>query len=93
MIPGHQLAGMQGQFLVTAMVAPQTLVEADISREPTDLPPPIGKRDSKTIRIDLFTVEQEGRLAEATTFGYWTFNGKVPDRSFVFALATPLTFI
>jgi nitrite reductase (NO-forming) len=77
-VPGHQLAGMQGQFLVTAMVAPQTLVEADISREPTDLPPPIGKRDPKTVRLDLFTVEQEGRLAEATTFGYWTFNGKVP---------------
>src|SRR6185503_3557488 len=75
---GHQLAGMQGQFLVTAMITPQTLVEADISREPTDLPPPIGKRVSKIVRLDLFTVEQEGRLAEATTFGYWTFNGKVP---------------
>jgi nitrite reductase (NO-forming) len=77
-VPGHRLAGMQGQFLVTPMVAPQTLVEADISREPTDLPPPIGKRDPKTVRLDLFTVEQEGRLAEATTFSYWTFNGKVP---------------
>jgi nitrite reductase (NO-forming) len=77
-VPGHQLAGMQGQFLVTPTLAPQTLVEADISREPTDLPPPIGKRDPKTVRLDLFTVEQEGRLAEATTFGYWTFNGKVP---------------
>jgi nitrite reductase (NO-forming) len=77
-VPGHQLAGMQGQFLVTPIAAPQTLVEADISREPTDLPPPIGKRDPKTVRLDLFTVEQEGRLAEATTFGYWTFNGKVP---------------
>jgi nitrite reductase (NO-forming) len=77
-VPGHRLAGMQGQFLVTPIAAPQTLVEADISREPTDLPPPIGKRDPKTIRLDLLTVEQEGRLAEATTFGYWTFNGKVP---------------
>jgi len=77
-VPGHRLAGMQGQFLVTPLAAPQTLVEADISREPTDLPPPIGKRDPKTVRLDLFTVEQEGRLAEATTFGYWTFNGKVP---------------
>jgi nitrite reductase (NO-forming) len=77
-VPGHQLAGMQGQFLVTPLLAPQTLVEADISREPTDLPPPIGRRDPKTVRLDLFTVEQEGRLAEATTFGYWTFNGKVP---------------
>jgi nitrite reductase (NO-forming) len=77
-VPGHRLAGMQGQFLVTPLLAPQTLVEADISREPTDLPPPIGKRDPQTVRLDLFTVEQEGRLAEATTFGYWTFNGKVP---------------
>ena len=77
-VPGHQLAGMQGQFLVTSMPAAQTLVEADISREPTDLPPPLGKRDPMTVRLDLFTVEQEGRLAEATTFGYWTFNGKVP---------------
>jgi len=77
-VPGHQLAGMQGQFLVTARPAPQTLVEADISREPTDLPPPIAKREPQTVRVDLFSVEVEGRLAEGTTFGYWTFNGKVP---------------
>src|SRR5262249_41894363 len=48
------------------------------SPEPTDLPPPIGKRDPQTVRVDLFSVEIEGRLAEGTTFGYWTFNGKVP---------------
>ena len=77
-VPGHQLAGMQGQFIVTSRPAPQTLVEADISREPTDLPPPIGKRDPQTVRVDLVSVEVEGRLAESTTFGYWTFNGKVP---------------
>ena len=77
-VPGHRLAGMQGQFLVTPTLAAQTLVQADISREPTDLPPPIGKRDPVTVRLDLFTVELEGRLAEATTFSYWTFNGKVP---------------
>ena len=77
-VPGHQLAGMQGQFIVTTRPAPQTLVEADISREPTDLPPPIGKREPQTVRVDLVSVEVEGRLAEGTTFGYWTFNGKVP---------------
>jgi nitrite reductase (NO-forming) len=77
-VPGHQLAGMQGQFIVTNRPAPQTLVEADISREPNDLPPPIGKREPQTVRVDLFSVEVEGRLAEGTTFGYWTFNGKVP---------------
>ena len=77
-LPGHQLAGMQGQFLVTPHPPAQTLVEADISKLSTDLPPPIGKREPQTIRVDLTTVELEGRLAEGTTFGYWTFNGKVP---------------
>jgi nitrite reductase (NO-forming) len=77
-VPGHQLAGMQGQFVVTPRPPAQTVVEADISREPTDLPPPIGKRDPQTVRVDLFAAEVEGRLAEGTTFGYWTFNGKVP---------------
>jgi nitrite reductase (NO-forming) len=77
-VPGHQLAGMQGQFIVTTRPAPQTLVEADISREPNDLPPPVGKREPQTVRVDLVSVEVEGRLAEGTTFGYWTFNGKVP---------------
>lgn len=77
-LPGHQLAGMQGQFLVTPQAPPQTLVEADISKLSTDLPPPIGKRAPQTIRVDLTTVELEGRLAEGTTFGYWTFNGKLP---------------
>jgi nitrite reductase (NO-forming) len=77
-VPGHQLAGMQGQFLVTPRPPEQAVVEADISREPADLPPPIGKRDPQTVRVDLVTVELEGRLAEGTTYGYWTFNGKVP---------------
>ena len=77
-VPGHQAAGMQGQFIVTPKPPAQTVVEADISREPSDMPPPIGKRDPQTVRVDLLSVEVEGRLAEATTFGYWTFNGKVP---------------
>lgn len=77
-VPGHQLAGMQGQFIVTPRPPAQTLVEANISREASDLPPPIGSRAPQTVRVDLLTVELEGRLAEGTTFGYWTFNGKVP---------------
>ena len=77
-LPGHQLAGMQGQFLITPQAPPQTLVEADISKLSTDLPPPIAKRAPQTIRVDLTTVELEGHLAEGTTFGYWTFDGKVP---------------
>jgi nitrite reductase (NO-forming) len=77
-IPGHQLAGMEGKFLITPQPPAQTVVEADISLRSTDVPAPIGKREPQTVRVDLVTVELEGRLAEGTTFGYWTFNGKVP---------------
>jgi nitrite reductase (NO-forming) len=77
-VPGHREAGMEGQFLVTTKPPAQTVVEADISREPTDLPGPITRREPTTVRVDLLSVEVEGRLAQGTTFGYWTFNGKVP---------------
>ncbi|MGH6790445.1 MAG: copper-containing nitrite reductase [Pseudolabrys sp.] len=77
-VPGHRLAGMQGQFIVTPKPPAPTVVEADISRAPDDLPPPITRREPQTVRVDLLAVEVEGRLAEGTTFGYWTFNGKVP---------------
>jgi hypothetical protein len=40
--------------------------------------PLISKREAQTVRVDLLSVEVEGRLADRTTFGYWTFNGKVP---------------
>jgi nitrite reductase (NO-forming) len=77
-VPGHQLAGMQGQFVVTPRPSPQVVVEADISQKATDVPPPVGDRPPQTVRVDLVTVELEGRLDEGTTFGYWTFNGRVP---------------
>ncbi|MBN2116800.1 MAG: nitrite reductase, copper-containing [Anaerolineales bacterium] len=51
---------------------------ADIVRDPTEIPAPIGPREPQTVRIDLETVEIEGQLADGTTFKYWTFNGKVP---------------
>lgn len=51
---------------------------ADIVRDPTEIPAPIGDREPTTVRIDLEAVEIEGQLADGTTFKYWTFNGKVP---------------
>jgi nitrite reductase (NO-forming) len=47
-VPGHQLAGMQGQFIVTPRPPAQAVAEADISRDPADLPPPIAKREPQT---------------------------------------------
>jgi len=54
----------------------------DISRDPTNLPAPIGNRGPANVRIDLEAMEVKGQLADGTTFGYWTFNGKVPGPFF-----------
>ena len=50
----------------------------DITRDPTDLPGPIGTRGPERVRVDLETVEVAGQLADGTTYTYWTFNGLVP---------------
>jgi nitrite reductase (NO-forming) len=55
---------------------------ADIVRDPSEIPAPIGNREPQTVRIDLETVEIEGLLADGTTYNYWTFNGKVPGPFF-----------
>ena len=49
-----------------------------IVRDPTDLPPPVGARGPKRVKVDLETIEVTGKLADGTTYRYWTFNQKVP---------------
>jgi len=57
---------------------PAATAAVDISRDPTDLPAPIGARAPQHVRIDLETKEVLGRLDDGTTYQYWTFDGKVP---------------
>ena len=49
-----------------------------IVRDPTDLPPPLGKRGPQRVKVDLETVEMTGKLADGASYRYWTFNHKVP---------------
>lgn len=77
-IPGHRQAGMQSLI----QVVPATPKEADkgvsIVRDPADMPPPVGERGPMTVRYDLEAIERVGRLADDTTYDFWTFNGKIP---------------
>lgn len=50
----------------------------DIIRRADDLPPAIGQRGPETVRVGLETVEVIGKLADGTSYHYWTFNRKVP---------------
>lgn len=53
---------------------------ADIVRDPSDLPPPIGDRPAGVVHVVLAAREVTGVLdpSSGTTYRYWTFNGKVP---------------
>jgi copper-containing nitrite reductase len=53
---------------------------ADIVRDPSDLPPPIGERAPAVVHVTLTSKELVGALdpASGTTYRYWTFDGKVP---------------
>jgi len=58
----------------------QAIKAADIIRNPSDLPSPIGERAPALVKVTLTTKELVGVLdpASGTTYRYWTFNGKVP---------------
>jgi len=78
-LPGHRQAGMEGRIVVTAKS--ETVAEKDVPdivRDPADLPPPPAAGEPRTVEVLLETIELEGRLADGTTYTYWTFNGKVP---------------
>lgn len=72
--------GLSAIVLASEAVADDAAAPAavDISRDPADLPGPIGTRGSEHVRIDLETKELLGRLADGTTYRFWTFDGKVP---------------
>jgi nitrite reductase (NO-forming) len=64
--------------MVMPAAAPADAAAVDITRDPTDLPGPVGKRAPQTVRVDLETSEVVGILADGSTYRFWTFNGKVP---------------
>lgn len=77
-IPGHRQAGMEGRIQVGEEKAAIETGVASIVRDPSDLPPPITRREPATVKIEMETVEVTGRLADGTTYTYWTFDRLVP---------------
>lgn len=58
----------------------QTVKAADIVRDPSDLPAPIGHRGPAVVKVTLTSKELVGVMdpVSGTTYRYWTFDGKVP---------------
>ncbi len=65
-----------------APAAPLTLPAAadavSIVQDPAAVPPAIGARAPQLVKYRIETVELAGKLADGTTFTYWTFDKKVP---------------
>lgn len=75
------IAGMAADPAFAASPAnSKASVPANIARDPSDLPPPIGDRPPAVVHVTLTAREIVGQLdgASGTTYRYWTFNGKVP---------------
>jgi nitrite reductase (NO-forming) len=79
-LPGHRQAGMEGKINVGGAKAPvvQLPPSVSITRAASDLPGPVPPGPSRIVSVELEAVELVGRLANDTTYTYWTFNGKVP---------------
>ena len=79
-LPGHQQAGMAGKIVVGAAkaVAMSLPGAVSIARDPADLPGPLAPGGPRTVSVELEGVELLGKLANDTSYRYWTFNGKVP---------------
>ncbi|MDF2628794.1 MAG: major anaerobically induced outer membrane protein [Symbiobacteriaceae bacterium] len=65
-------------------VTPPTTFDAaktaaiDIRKSPLDLPAAIKRTEPQKVVLNLETVEVDGKLADGTTYTYWTFNKTVP---------------
>jgi nitrite reductase (NO-forming) len=79
-VPGHRQAGMAGKIVVGGVKAPVAALPPSVSvaRNPADLPGPVATTAPRAVKVELEAVELVGRLANETTYTYWTFNGKVP---------------
>ena len=79
-LPGHRPAGMEGKLIVGSGKGPVVALPPSVSivRDPVDLPGPLAAGPPRTFQVELEAVELVGRLANETTYTYWTFNGKVP---------------
>jgi nitrite reductase (NO-forming) len=61
-----------------AEIAPAKASAVGIAANPNAVPPVAGLRAPQEVKYRIETVELEGRLADGTTFTYWTFDKTVP---------------
>lgn len=77
-LPGHKAAGMFGKLIVGDLQEQPENEFPDLSKDPSQVGEPVGKRGPKEVNIDLETTEVQGRLSDGSSYKFWTFNNTVP---------------
>jgi nitrite reductase (NO-forming) len=71
-------AAEQPQAAPAASVPPAAADAVEVMKQANDLPGPIARRAPETVELHVTTRELKGKLADGTTYTYWTFGGTVP---------------
>ena len=75
----HEMAGPSGGETASSEIKPCSDCGTDeIGRKADDLPPPIERKESQLVTVDLYTDEIIAEIMPEVTYSYWTYNGKVP---------------
>ncbi len=77
-IPGHRAAGMFGSLIVGDPDDAEPSDIPDVAQDPHAVGEPVGDRPPRHVTVDLTTTEVEGRLADGSSYRFWTFNDRVP---------------
>lgn len=77
-LPGHKAMGMLGRLIVGEAREASADDTGTIAQDPTAVGQPVGTRAPRHVTLDLETSEVVARLADGSSYSYWTFDGKVP---------------
>ena len=50
----------------------------EIGADPANIPPPITRKENRTVMVKLEAVAVKGNIADGATYEYWTYNKQVP---------------
>lgn len=77
--PGHVRPDLPLENIVKFFAAYKNFEKIDdIGADPNDVPPPVNRDWSETVKIYLETKEVIAEVADGVYFNYWTFNSQVP---------------
>ncbi|MEC4748374.1 multicopper oxidase domain-containing protein [Methylomicrobium sp. Wu6] len=75
----HEMSGhAEGETPPSAIKPCTDCATDEIGRKADDLPPPIDRKESQLVTVDLYTDELVAEMMPEVTYQYWTYNGKVP---------------